>query len=150
MGKEIDMRFANSCPLTTCRDLDFVVAGPKSIGNSADDAREPTHDDIKQGLGATIVVPLEANRTSNFAIPITKEWVDQGSNVNEDTPQQEIYCQVDVHVCADKDEWDRIVFFHGFGDLGMILGLVARNCGFSLGTKGLKVGLATSICLGGY
>jgi hypothetical protein len=92
-----------------------------------------------QALEAAFVVPLEANRTSNFAIPITKEWIEHGGSLDEDVPQQEIYCQVDVHVCADEDEWDRIVFFHAFGDLGMILGLIARNCGFSLGTKGLKV-----------
>ena len=93
-----------------------------------------------QAFGAAFVVPLEANRTSNFAVPITKEWVEHGGSLDDVPSQQEIYCQVDVHVCADQDEWDRIVFFHGFGDLGMILGLIARNCGFSLSTKGLKVG----------
>jgi len=89
-----------------------------------------------QALRAEFVVPLEANRTSNFAIPITQEWIEHGGSVDEDV---QIYCQVDIHVCADEDEWDRIVFFHAFGDLGMILGLISRNCGFSLGTKGLKV-----------
>lgn len=49
------------------------------------------------------------------------------------------YFQVDVHVCTDKDEWDRIMFCHSYGDLGMILGLIARNVGLSLGSKGLKV-----------
>jgi hypothetical protein len=117
------------------------VAGPKPIGLGPKGAtgRELTHEDVKQALVAKYSIPLEANRTSNFAIPITKEWVAQSGSLDEDTPQKEIYCQVDVHLCADEDEWDRVVFFHGFGDLGMIMGLIARNCGFSLGTKGLKV-----------
>jgi hypothetical protein len=145
------MRSFDSIPLTGCRDLDFVVASPKSIGDGADDAGKPTHEDVKQALGATFMVPFEANRTSNFAIPITKDWLAQGGCLDKDTPQREIYCQVDVHVCADEGEWNRIVFFHGFGDLGMIFGLVARNCGFSLGTKGLKVGhLGERICLGSH
>jgi hypothetical protein len=126
------------------------VAGPKSIGINSEDSREPTYEDVKQALEAEFAIPLEANRTSNFAIPITKEWVAGGGSLAEDAPQ-EIYCQVDVHVCADKNEWDRVVFFHGFGDLGMIFGLLARNCGFSLGTKGLKVSyLAITSWVCGY
>jgi hypothetical protein len=50
-----------------------------------------------------------------------------------------IYFQVDVHVCMDKDEWDRIMFYNSYGDLGMILGLIGKNAGLSLGSKGLKV-----------
>lgn len=47
--------------------------------------------------------------------------------------------QVDVNVCRDRAEWERTVFFHGYGDLGMILGLIAKNAGLALGEKGLKV-----------
>ena len=47
--------------------------------------------------------------------------------------------QVDVHVCEDRNEWDRIMFFHSYGDLGMILGLIAKNNGLKLGSKGLDV-----------
>jgi len=119
-------------------DLDFIVSGPKFIG-IGDEARIVTHDDVKSALEAVHAILLEANRTSNFAVPITSEWVAHGGILGEDIQDNEIYCQVDVHVCADEGEWDRIVFFHGFGDLGMILGLIARNCGFGLGTKGLKV-----------
>lgn len=113
------------------------MAGPKVIG-AGDEARQVTHEDVKEVLQAVDVVPLGANRTSNFAVPITSEWLAQGGTMKE-AQANEIYCQVDIHVCADEGEWDRIVFFHGFGDLGMILGLIARNCGLALGTKGLKV-----------
>jgi len=41
-------------------------------------------------------------------------------------------------VCSDQAEWERVVFFHAYGDLGMILGLIARNNGLTLGTGGLK------------
>ncbi|KAJ7816749.1 hypothetical protein B0H14DRAFT_2602426 [Mycena olivaceomarginata] len=44
-----------------------------------------------------------------------------------------------MHVCADKAEWEHIHFFHGNGNLGIILGLVARNKGLALGSKGLKI-----------
>lgn len=36
------------------------------------------------------------------------------------------------------------MFFHGYGDLGMILGLIVKNVGLALGSKGLKVGLSLS------
>jgi hypothetical protein len=44
-----------------------------------------------------------------------------------------------MHVYADKAEWEHIHFFHGNGNLGIILGLVARNKGLALGSKGLKI-----------
>lgn len=51
--------------------------------------------------------------------------------------------KVDVHVCEDKTELDRVVFFNSYGDLGMILGLLAANVGLKLGSKGLKVSKRT-------
>ncbi|KAJ7850298.1 hypothetical protein B0H14DRAFT_2582069 [Mycena olivaceomarginata] len=48
-------------------------------------------------------------------------------------------CQINMHVCTDKAEWERIHFFHSNGDLGIILGLVAPNKGLALGSKGLKI-----------
>lgn len=47
--------------------------------------------------------------------------------------------QVDVNVCESKEEWDRRLLFHGYGDLNMILGLIAKNSGLHLSNKGLKV-----------
>lgn len=97
-------------------DVDFIVEGPK--GNIS-------HDETKKALGATYAVVAEGNRTSNYAVPILG--------------LEGMYYQVDVNVCADKEEWDNIMFFHSYGDLGMILGVLARAHGLSLGTKGLKV-----------
>lgn len=117
-------------------DLDFVVEG-QSEGVS--------HTDVRAALGATVSIPMEGNRTSHFAVPIARgEWRDLGhAQEQEKYGDEEMYYQIDVHVCADKEEWERVVFFHAYGDLGMIMGLIARNNGFALGTKGLKVRIAT-------
>lgn len=124
-------------------DLDWVVAGPKS---GTDGQVNVPHAEVCTALGAKHHIPMEGNRTSNFAVPVAiGEWASLGHAKEEEEGRQgadsdgEIYYQVDVHVCADKAEWDRVVFFHAYGDLGMILGLIARNNGLALGTKGLKV-----------
>ena len=97
-------------------DVDFIVED--AIG-------EVSHHDIQKALDARYAVVAEGNRTSNYAVLI---------------PGQEgMYYQVDVHVCADKTEWDNIMFFHSYGDMGMILGIMAKAHGLTLGTKGLKV-----------
>jgi hypothetical protein len=115
-------------------------------------------------LGATTYIGFAGNRTSNFAIPVSKgEWDDLGHGAEEarhrSTSGGDLYYQVDVHVCADDEEWERIFFDHSYGDLGesfrsrrccpllraeprtlgMILGLVARNNCLALGSKGLRV-----------
>jgi hypothetical protein len=112
-------------------DLDFVVAEARNEGDPQR-LQVAGPEDVKRAIGATHHIPMQGNRTSHFAVPIPKEeWLTESGD--------EQYCQVDVHVCEDAEEWERIVFFHGYGDLGMILGLMARNNGFSLGTNGLRV-----------
>jgi hypothetical protein len=82
-------------------DLDFLVVGP---------AAGVDINDVKGALGATLSICCEGNRTSNFAIPVdASEW---------EGVQADAYCQVDVHVCEDDDEWERIFFCHSYGDLG--------------------------------
>jgi hypothetical protein len=51
----------------------------------------------------------------------------------------EKFGQVDVNVCESKEEWDRRIFHHGYGDLNMIMGLIAKNAGLHYSDKGLKV-----------
>ncbi|KAF8903168.1 hypothetical protein CPB84DRAFT_1775029 [Gymnopilus junonius] len=121
-------------------DVDFLVSDPKHPYTSS-----VPHDVIKKLIGAEYVIPMEGNRTSNYAIPVHPgEWAHFGLSALEEekraaSEEGKIYYQVDVHVCSDKEEWDRIVFFHSYGDLGMILGLIARNSGLALGSKGLKL-----------
>lgn len=100
-------------------DIDFVVVGPKD-GLS--------YEELKRALGA--VFDQEYPGTSNFALP----WDDSGNS-----PEDGKFVQVDVHVCVDDEDWERVVFFHSYGDLGMILGLLARSVGLSMGTNGLRL-----------
>ncbi|KAJ7494617.1 hypothetical protein B0H11DRAFT_1802070 [Mycena galericulata] len=124
-------------------DIDFLVCEPLDTSTP-----EVPHADVQALLKAKHVVPAPGNRTSSYAVPVERsEWSALGHGADEDARrrateadnQDEIYYQVDVHVCSDKEEWARIDFFHGYGDLGMIMGLVARNKGLALGSKGLKI-----------
>ncbi|KAJ7158906.1 hypothetical protein C8R46DRAFT_1110730 [Mycena filopes] len=125
-------------------DLDFLVCEPLLGGTN-----EVPHSVIQSLFVAKHVVPMPGNRTSSYAVGIeVGEWGALGHASEEEhvrrfametDNQQEIFYQVDVHVCSDKPEWERIHFFHGYGDLGMIMGLVVRNKGLQLGTKGMKV-----------
>jgi hypothetical protein len=145
-------------------DLDFVVACPKfEIIPSNGVLINHTHEVVQETIGARFLNPMDGNRTSNFAVPVAQgEWGQLGHRLDEtakrsDAEAGEIFYQVrvrmvvpyksdlivdnqvDVNVCTDRAEWERVVFFHGYGDLGMILGLIAKNAGLALGEKGLKV-----------
>lgn len=64
-------------------DLDFVVAVPKNQSLS--------HQVIKEVLGAKIVIPMEGNRTSHYAIPIPLgEWALSGHSAEEDDKREKI------------------------------------------------------------
>ncbi|KAL0069763.1 hypothetical protein AAF712_003032 [Marasmius tenuissimus] len=115
-------------------DIDFVVCSPRS-GLPA-----VPHTEIQEALKAHHVKAAEGNRTSNFAIPITAEYKEyltrQGTL--DIRLEDSYFCQVDINVCHDMDEWERIRFFHSYGDMGMILGLLAQNVGLAWGLNGLK------------
>ncbi|KAI0061691.1 hypothetical protein BV25DRAFT_1764386, partial [Artomyces pyxidatus] len=107
-------------------DIDFVVTGPR-------DGLQ--HEDIERALGAYASVRSLAGHvkgTSNFALHLQE--LEDANAMPEDA-----YLQVDVHVCADTQEWERVVFFHGYGDLGMIMGSLACSVGLHMGEKGLKM-----------
>ncbi|KAK0464571.1 uncharacterized protein EV420DRAFT_1760578 [Desarmillaria tabescens] len=104
-------------------DIDFLVYSP-------DQARLPSHDTVKDLLGAVHVLPMPGPRTSNYAIPIPEDEFNSQMYVG--------WYQVDVHVCGSLEEFARVRFFHSYGDMGMILGLVARHSGLHLGVHGLK------------
>lgn len=95
-------------------DVDFIVWHPRAVD----------HLGVQEALKASHVRPMDGPRTSHYAVPL-------------DTPSE--YHQVDVHVCATEDEWQRTVFFHSYGDMGMIMGLIVRGVGLHLGVHGLRV-----------
>lgn len=100
-------------------DVDFVVCQPLTTLQ---------HEDIRAALGAVECIATDS--ISNFAI--------RSVDYDENAALHDFY-QVDVQVCSDYDDWERTVFFSSYGDVGMILGLIARPLGLSLGKNGLKV-----------
>ncbi|KAH8114707.1 hypothetical protein DFH11DRAFT_182006 [Phellopilus nigrolimitatus] len=117
-------------------DVDFIVCGPLPILACSEDSADTRSGDehnlalarVKDTLGARHAILAEGHRTSNFAVPA----------MDGDLELEGKFYQVDVHVCADEAEWKRILFFNAYGDLGMILGLLARAHGYTFGTKGLR------------
>ncbi|KAJ4482143.1 hypothetical protein J3R30DRAFT_2131082 [Lentinula aciculospora] len=127
-------------------DLDFVVCNPRestSYALAAQSVNVP-HELVKAALGASHCILEEGNRTSNFAVAVDQgAWRHLGCAEQEEKSRQaadmrDIFYQIDVRVCEDENEWERVVYFHSYGDLGMIQGLVASNVGLVLGANGLK------------
>lgn len=111
-------------------DVDFVVARPLS-------SEGVTPEQVGRVLGAVKSIELDGNRTSNYAIAISQEdWL---THAAQPVPSDNIYCQVDVKICDDEEEAERIVVFHGYGDLGIIIGAMAKNYNLLVNHHGLKV-----------
>ena len=110
-------------------DVDFIVVSPTKS--------DLTHEDVRIALGAGASMQ---GRTSNFAVPLSR-YTDEvmGNTQRGEQGEYEEYVQVDVHVCDEVPQFERVVFFHGYGDLGMIIGCLARSVGLHLGDHGLKV-----------
>ncbi|KAI0632086.1 hypothetical protein C8Q77DRAFT_1218606 [Trametes polyzona] len=124
-------------------DLDFIVCGPRE---------GLTQDEVKAALRATHSVPMEGNRTSNFAIAVdafgdvARLWEAHASRELKEPESAGsggggggVFVQVDVNVCADEAQLERTWFHHSYGDLGMMLGLLVQTAGLSLGIYGLKL-----------
>ncbi|KAI0720474.1 hypothetical protein C8T65DRAFT_633122 [Cerioporus squamosus] len=120
-------------------DLDFVVSEPRE---------RLTLDEVKSALRAMCSVPMEGNRTSNYAIPVNAfeevagacAMAGGGEEASELTlGDGKVFFQVDVNVCEDHAQWDRTVFYTSYGDLGFFLGLLAQTAGLSFNIFGLKL-----------
>jgi hypothetical protein len=65
-------------------DVDVLVANPK-------DQSLLSHQVIKEALRAKFVIPMEGNRTSNYAIPISPgEWALFGHSAEEDEERKKV------------------------------------------------------------
>lgn len=112
-------------------DIDFVAFGPRD---------GLTHEDVEHALGSTWSAPAKGEYgTANFAIPASSFGY-LGYTAEDE------YYQVDVHVCPIEQHFHKVVFFHGYGDLGMIMGLMARSVGLALNPYGLRVCLIEKHC----
>lgn len=115
-------------------DIDFVVAYPLNRPGI-------TPGLVGHVLGAVKSIELDGNRTSNYAIEIDRgDWL----MYSEPLPLDHVYCQVDVKVCDDEQEVERLTLLHGYGDLGIIIGAIAKSHGLSVNHYGLKVMLASA------
>lgn len=101
-------------------DIDFVVCQPRA---------ELHHEDVRSALGAAQSISFDSSH-SNFALRAIE--YDNSAETSD-------YYQVDVEVCATMEEWERVVLFNSYGDVGMILGLMVRPHGLSFGRNGIKV-----------
>ncbi|KAJ7600533.1 hypothetical protein C8J56DRAFT_1073703 [Mycena floridula] len=108
-------------------DLDISVACPsfELPGNPAEDLKT-----ITQTVARVIGAYSTWMNGQLWDMETKKQSIDWKSG--------DIFYQVDVHVCSDKAELDNVVLFNSYGDLGMMLGLLAANAGLKLGSKGLK------------
>ena len=112
-------------------DVDFIVACPLTA---------ITLEEIKHALGASACIPSpQPNRagTHNFALRLSDVIPTDAGPVPEDT--SEVYVQVDVNIRKDAQDWENVMIFHSYGDLGMIMGRLAASVGLHLGELGLKV-----------
>jgi len=117
-------------------DIDFVVACPRSHEGI-------TPEQVGCLLGAVKSIELDGNRTSNYAIDISREeWLMHSA---QPVPSDHMYCQVDVQVCDDEKAVERVTIFHGYGDLGIIIGAIAKCHNLSVNHHGLKVIIALAL-----
>ncbi|EPQ54475.1 hypothetical protein GLOTRDRAFT_139061 [Gloeophyllum trabeum ATCC 11539] len=96
-------------------DLDYLVAFPR-------DGLTPA--DVKDALGAVEIIFREGNETSHYAI-----------QADEDGH----FVQIDVHACSGSDMLERILFYHSYGGIGMMLGRIAKSISMTLSISTLKI-----------
>ena len=125
-------------------DLDIVVCQPKDIKEGISLSECVTFAEIEQALGSVHSLPLPGDRTSNFAIPIQQDEVQHFSFDQEAVKEgkadlAQLYIQIDLHFCEDVESWNSRILFQSYGELGMILGMLAKTVGLTWSVAGLKV-----------
>jgi len=118
-------------------DVDFIVACPRA------DAAIVGHEEIKSALGASASIPSaqpDGGGTHNFALRLADVIVPLLADVVPLSGETgEIFVQVDVNIRKDEHDWENLMIFHAYGDLGMILGRLSASVGLQLGELGLKM-----------
>jgi len=126
-------------------DLDIVVCQPKNIKEGVPLSECVTFAEIEDALGSVHSIPLPGDRTSNFAIPIQQDEIqhfvlDQKAVSEGGLDLGQLYIQIDLHFSEDVESWGSRILFQSYGELGMILGMLARTVGLTWTVGGLKVG----------
>lgn len=125
-------------------DLDISVCQPKKVKEGIPLSECVTFAEIEQALGSVHSLPLPGDRTSNFAIPIQQDEVqhfiiDQEAVKEGKLDLGQLYIQIDFHFCEDVENWRSRLLFQSYGELGMMLGMLARIAGLTWTASGLKV-----------
>ena len=125
-------------------DLDVVVYQPKDIKEGVPLSECVTFTEIEQALESVHSLPLPGDRTSNFAIPIQQDELQHFPVAQEAVREgkldlAQLYIQVDLHFCEDLGSWESRILFQSYGELGMILGMLAKTVGLTWSVAGLKV-----------
>jgi hypothetical protein len=83
-------------------DLDFLVAGPKPCVETGVERVAIPHGMVQTVLGAKHVIPMDGNRTSNYAVPISGDECKAFLNLVEDDPcrtsNSEVFFQVHTYL----------------------------------------------------
>ncbi|KAI0269842.1 hypothetical protein BC834DRAFT_863585 [Gloeopeniophorella convolvens] len=117
-------------------DVDFVAAGPRSTDADADSYAAVLH-----ALGARAGIrsaQADARGTHNFALLVADAFA-PGTAPPLARAMAAAYVQVDVNVRRDAQDWANVMFYHAYGDLGMLMGRLAAGVGLHLGEHGLKI-----------
>ena len=121
-------------------DVDFIVACPHA---SASASAAIGHEEMKSALGASACIPSaqpDGGGTHNFALRLADVVTPLPADVAPVSGEiSEVYVQVDVNIRKDAQDWENLMIFHAYGDLGMIMGRLAASVGLHLGELGLKV-----------
>ena len=116
-----------------------MVCQPKNIKEGIPRSECVTIEEIEQVLGSVHSLPLPGDRTSNFAIPIQLDEVQQFAFDKENLDVKQLYIQIDLHFCEDERSLRSRALFQSYGELGMILGMLGKTVGFTWTPCGLKV-----------
>jgi len=119
-------------------DLDIMVCQPKNIKEGVPLSECVTFAEIEQALGSVHSLPLPGDRTSNFAIPIRQDEV-QHFALDGELDLAQLYIQIDLHFSEDVESWKSHILLQSYGELGMILGAMARTVGLTWTPAGLKL-----------
>jgi hypothetical protein len=125
-------------------DLDILVCQPKNVKEGIPLSECVTFAEIEQALGSVHSLPLPGDRTSNFAIPIQQDELQHFALSQEAVKEgkldlKQLYIQIDLHFCEDVEGWKSRILFQSYGELGMMLGMLARIVGLTWTASGLKV-----------
>ena len=127
-------------------DLDVLVCQPRNVKEGISLSECVTLEEIERALGSVHSIPLTGDRTSNFAIPIQRNEVQEFGIDEEEVDLGQLYIQIDLHFCEEEESLRSRSLFQSYGELGMILGVLGKSVGFTWSPGGLKV--SDRRCLG--